>query len=171
MFLGSDEWGDWVGQAVGWRSTRPGRTFTVTVPNVTLIPPTGDYAYTRNPPPATTRVYIDIGWDVGWQDALPRGIDMDLDVVSRDRGGPYWDRIGVLRQPGEVWIEDRDEWDEHRVALGYPLGVVEHLEQVAVDLERRVRAGEGAFNEAVANAWLARIAQYGGPWADSTPPA
>ena len=53
----------------------------------------------------------------------PTGIDMDLDVVERDGRG--------------VCIDDRDEWDEHRVAYGYPLDIVERLEALAVDLEAR----------------------------------
>ena len=53
---------------------------------------------------------------------------MDLDVVdTRDGRG--------------IWIDDRDEWDEHRVAYGYPLDLVERLERA----RRRPRAaGHGA---------------------------
>ena len=50
---------------------------------------------------------------------------MDLDVVEAVDGRG-------------IWIDDRDEWDEHRVAYGYPLDIVEQLESLAVDLERRV---------------------------------
>ena len=39
VFLGSDRWGDWVGQRSGWRSARPGRDVTVDVDNLTLISP------------------------------------------------------------------------------------------------------------------------------------
>ena len=53
----------------------------------------------------------------------PTGIDMDLDVVDAVDGRG-------------IWIDDRDEWDEHRVAYGYPLDIVEQLEALAVDLER-----------------------------------
>ena len=145
VYLGSDEWGDWVGQRVGDRSVRPGRDIVTEYPDVTLIPPDGDWVLTRNSPPHRTRIYIDIAWDVSWEDGAPVGIDMDLDVVER---------VGA-----EVYIEDRDEWDEHRVRYGYPLELVDRLEQVAVDLESRVRAGDPPFDDATADRWLARLAQ------------
>ena len=113
VYLGHDEWGDWFGQRAGWRSTRPERDFLVEADSVTLMPPSGQYALTVNvAPPATYRIYIDLGWDLRWDetDGLlePTGIDMDLDVVSAVDGRG-------------IWIDDRDEWDEHRVAYGYPL--------------------------------------------------
>ena len=167
IYLGSDRWGDWFGQHAGWHSTRPGRDVEIHQPNVTLLPPTGDYAFTHNAAPQRTRVYIDIAWDVRWDGDEPTGIDMDLDVVRRETDAPYIDREGVLRQPGDVYIEDRDEWDEHRVAYGYPRDIVERLEAVAVDLETRVRANEEPFDDATAHRWLRRLADF----ADVAPPA
>lgn len=158
VYLGSDEWGDWFGQPVGWRSHRPGAEFVAQTPNVTLLPPGGDYAYTRNAAPARTRVYIDIAWDARWDDGAPVGIDMDLDVVRREPEAPYVDREGVLRQPGDVYIEDRDEWDERRVAYGYPLDLVARLEELALDLERRVAASAAPFDDETGERWLARLA-------------
>lgn len=145
LYLGSDRWGDWVGQPAGWRSERPGRLVVAQHPNVTLIPPSGDYAFTRNADPSRTRIYIDLAWDVGWTDGEPTGIDMDLDVVSHTERGLY--------------IDDRDEWDEHRVHYGYPLDLVDRLEALAVDLERRVGAGASPFDAETSAAWLARLAE------------
>ena len=161
VYLGSDRWGDWLGQRAGAHSSRPGREVVAEHDNVTLLPPGGDYAYTHNAAPGITRVYIDLAWDVRWDDGVPAGIDMDLDVVRREPDAPYLDREGVLRGPGDVYIEDRDEWDEHRVAYGYPLDVVDRLETLAVDLETRVRAGEAPFDDATAGAWLSRLAVPG----------
>lgn len=146
VYLGSDQWGDWFGQRAGWRSHRPGREVLATGPNVTLLPPSGDYALTVNQvPPARYRIYIDLAWDVKWQDGEPTGVDMDLDVVRAvdERG---------------LWIDDRDEWDEHRIAYGYPLEIVDRLESLAIELERRVGAGDPPFDDATADAWLARLA-------------
>lgn len=142
VYLGSDRWGDWVGQLTGWRSARPGRALVAPTDGVTLLPPTGDYAVTINESHPTTRVYIDIAWEVGW-DAVtvsPVGIDMDLDVVKS--------------VDGTVWIDDRDEWDEHRAAMGYPADIVERLEAMALDLERAVRVTEAPFDDATADRWL-----------------
>ncbi len=144
VFLGSDRWGDWVGQPAGWRSSRPGREVVAEAPNVTLIAPSGEYVATFNAPPASYVIYIDIAWDAGWDAGTPVGIDMDLDVVrTRDGRG--------------IWIDDRDEWDEHRVAYGYPQGIVERLEQVALDLEREVTSEQAPFDDDTAAHWLAEL--------------
>jgi protein associated with RNAse G/E len=145
VYLGSDRWGDWLGQPLGWRNARPGRVFPAETPAVMLVPPSGDYVLTVNAAPHRVRIYIDIAWDVRWEDREPRGIDMDLDVVRATDGRG-------------LFIDDRDEWDEHRVAYGYPLDLVTRLEQLAVDLERRVGAAEAPFDDATADSWLARLA-------------
>jgi hypothetical protein len=147
-------WRKWDGSP-HWRSSRPERDYLVESPNVTLLPPSGLYAMTVNvAPPATYRIYIDIGWDVRWMPGddgpEPAGIDMDLDVVSAVDGRG-------------IWIDDRDEWDEHRIAYGYPLDIVEKLEGVAVDLERSVRAGVAPFDDATPDAWLERLAALEAP--------
>ncbi len=147
VYLGSDAWGDWFGQLPGWDSSRPGRTFEPQHPNVTLVPPSGDYAFTRNAAPHRTRTYIDIAWDLRWQDGEPTGIDMDLDVVDHAERG--------------IYIDDRDEWDEHRVAYAYPADVVDRLDTLATDLAQRVTAGEVPFDEGTAAGWLARLEQLG----------
>jgi len=148
VYLGSDEWGDWVGQKDGWRSVRPGRDVVAEGPNVTLVPPGGAYACTINQTHPRIRIYIDIAWDVRWSEAerdVIEGIDMDLDVVR------------ALDERG-LYIDDRDEWDEHRVHYGYPADIVTALEQLAVDLERRVGAFEAPFDDATAAHWFARLA-------------
>ncbi len=148
VFLGSDVWGDWVGQPVGWHSVRPGAEFHAAGPNVTLVPASGDYALTVNRRhPRGMRIYIDLGWDIRWSDddpLLATGIDMDLDVV---------------RVEGErgTWVDDRDEWAEHSVAFGYPADVMRHLEDLALALESRVLAREAPFDDASADPWLDRL--------------
>lgn len=158
VWLGSDSWGDWVGQPAGWWSERPGRSFATHGPNVTLVPPSGDYALTVNRDhPKGMRIYIDLAWDVraGAADGTPdpllfTGIDMDLDVVriEGERG---------------TWLDDVDEWDEHRVQYGYPAEVQEHLLALAVDLEQRVRAQLEPFDDATADVWLDRLEALGLP--------
>lgn len=168
VYLGADEWGDWLGQPIGWRSSRPAAGFIAEGPNVTLvpkpavdhrsqrrrvtlIPPAADYALTVNRDhPRGMRVYIDIGWDVRWsQDPLlATGIDMDLDVVR------------VIGERG-TWVDDRDEWAEHRLRYGYPAEVIERLEALALDLETRVRAQTAPFDDAVPDAWLDRLTALG----------
>jgi hypothetical protein len=147
VYLGADRWGDWVGQPVGWHSVRPGAEFYAAGPNVTLIPPSGDFALTVNRRhPRGMRVYIDLGWDIRWTEdpLLATGIDMDLDVVRVDgaRG---------------TWVDDRDEWAEHSVAYGYPSDVMTHLEDLALVLEAQVLARTAPFDDATADPWLDRL--------------
>jgi hypothetical protein len=145
VYLGSDGWGDWFGQRAGWRSHRPGRDFLAEHANVTLLPPSGEWAFTHNAPPHPTRVYIDLAWDARWPDGgEPEGVDMDLDVVEHATRG--------------IWIDDRDEWDEHRVQYGYPLAIVERLEILAVELEGRVTRREAPFDDATPAHWLGVLA-------------
>lgn len=142
VYLGADDHGDWFGQRAGWRSVRPGRDVLAPQDNVTLLPPSGDHALTMNAPPHRTRVYIDLAWDVRWsEDGEPSGIDMDLDVVDHAERG--------------IYIDDVDEWEEHRVRYGYPREIVERLEARASDLERRVRAHEAPYDPSTALRWLA----------------
>lgn len=143
VYLGSDEWGDWLGQREGWRSARPGREFLAETDSVTLMAPSGEFAATINDSHPRVRVYIDVAWGVGWDDdGTPVGIDMDLDVVK------------ALDGRG-IWIDDRDEWDDHRVALAYPAEMVERLDGVAEDLRRRVVDGAPPYDDATAARWLA----------------
>ena len=148
VYLGSDEFGDWIGQRVGWRSARPGRDMVAESPNVTLVPAAGTYACTINAAPSRIRIYIDLAWDVRWSatDAdVVEGIDMDLDVVR------------ALDERG-LFIDDRDEWEEHLAQYGYPADVIARLEALALDLERRVGAYEPPFDDATADRWLSRLA-------------
>lgn len=157
VFLGSDQWGDWVGQRDGWHSARPGLAFDVLGDSVTLLPPSGEYAATINAAHPRIAIYIDVAWDLRWDAGEhgpePVGIDMDLDVVH------------ALDGRG-IFIDDRDEWDEHRVQYGYPADIVARLEQVAIDLEREVTAERAPYDGATAARWLAeldRLAPASGP--------
>lgn len=142
VYLGSDRWGDWLGQRVGWRSFRPGRDMLLTSASVALMPAgRSDYVLTVNAAPQRTRVYIDVAWDVRWDGAVPTAIDMDLDVVRR--------------VDGTVFIDDEDEWEEHRALFGYPDDVAETLEGTAAELKRLVVAHEPPFDDQVPDHWLA----------------
>lgn len=155
IYLGADRWGDWICQPAGWQSHRPGREFTAESANVTLIPSDGTWTATCYGAmhPRHVRIYIDLAWDVRWQiidgACVPTAIDMDLDVVRAD------DERGI-------WVDDRDEWDEHRAAMAYPPEVVAQLEALALDLERRVTAATPPFDDATIDAWLARVPQDAG---------
>lgn len=151
VYLGSDEWGHWLGQRVGWRSFRPGRDMLLTAPSVALMPAgRTDYVLTVNAPPQRTRIYIDLAWDVRWEDdGAPTAIDMDLDVVRRT--------------DGTVFIDDEDEWAEHSELYGYPADVMRTLEEAAAALRARVAAHEPPFDDAVPDGWLRALAAFSEP--------
>ncbi|WP_292836397.1 DUF402 domain-containing protein [Microbacterium sp.] len=148
VFLGSDAHGDWVGQRDGWRSARPGVVAPSHGDSITLIPPSGEFAATINDTHPRIRVYIDIGWDVRWDGGRPTGIDMDLDVVR------------ALDGRG-VFIDDLDEWAEHREQYGYPGDIVERLESVARELESQVAAATSPFDDATAAYWFEVLRDLG----------
>ncbi|GAA4192066.1 hypothetical protein GCM10022219_11790 [Microbacterium oryzae] len=147
VYLGADEWGDWFGQLPGWRSARPGRDVTLDAACVVLLPSGSEaWTLTRNALPSPTRVYIDLAWEAKWDGrGEPTAIDMDLDVVHRlDERGLY--------------IDDRDEWDEHRAQYGYPADVQESIEAVTAVLEREVRDDVAPFDDATTHRWFAVLA-------------
>ena len=151
VYLGSDDWGDWVGQPRGWHSERPGAQFDADAANVTLIPASGDHALTVNRRHRfNMRIYIDLGWDVRWTDdpLLATGIDMDLDVIRIEGERP------ASEGPSGTWVDDRDEWADHSTRYGYPAEVMTHLEALALDLESRVSAQVAPFDDAVPDRWL-----------------
>lgn len=158
VYLGADEWGDWVGQPEGWHSIRPGAQFYASGPNVTLVPASADFAATVNRRHHYgMRVYIDLGWDVRWSDdpLLVTGIDMDLDVVRVDRERP------PSEGPSGTWVDDRDEWAEHSARFGYPADVMTRLEALALDLETRVRDQDAPFDDVVPDRWLDLLESFG----------
>ncbi len=148
VYLGADEHGDWLGQPARWPSQRPGRRGASGYPGVILIPHSADYAFTANAVPKRVRVYIDVGWDVRWSadPLLVEGIDMDLDIVKTlDYRGTY--------------IDDRDEWELHSAAYGYPADVMQQLESRAQWLYEQVKAEIAPFDDATMDRWIARLAE------------
>jgi protein associated with RNAse G/E len=78
-----------------------------------------------------------------WHEGLVRLVDLDLDVI-RD-----WS--------GRVWVDDEDEFAEHRVLFGYPDDVV----RLAMDSCDRVRAammtGAAPYDGVTHLPWLERL--------------
>ena len=68
-------------------------------------------------------------------------VDLDLDVVRRT--------------DGTVYVDDEDEFAEHRVSFGYPPEVVELAEESCRWVLGHVRDATGPFG-AVGEAWMDR---------------
>jgi len=146
-FLGGDHHGDWIGIASGTAMARPGATYVAPTDQVGLVPPPGPDAdrgwlATFHAVGGPVRVYVDITTPPIWDGAVVRAVDLDLDVV---RGNA-----------GRVWVDDEDEFAEHRVSLGYP----DDLSRAAMASCDRVHAdvlARRAPYDGSAEAWLARM--------------
>jgi hypothetical protein len=152
--LGSDAHGDWVGAPAGTRLARPGAEFVADSGFVTLVPREEPFVATfydphHEGPADPVELYVDITtvprWaDHGTGDTVVTAVDLDLDVV---RG-----------RSGRVWVDDEDEFADHRVRYDYPAEVVA-LATASLDrVHAAVRSGAGAFDPAVGRGWLTRLA-------------
>jgi protein associated with RNAse G/E len=68
-------------------------------------------------------------------------VDMDLDVIQSAVRG--------------VFVDDEDEFEEHRVSMGYPQELVEAVRTECTRLFDAVRDGRGPFGGA-ADEWMAQ---------------
>ena len=73
-------------------------------------------------------IYVDIATPPRWDGDRVTMIDLDLDVVRH--------------RDGRTLVLDEDEFDEHRVSLGYPPDLVDRARTttaaVFLDVERRI---------------------------------
>ena len=90
------------------------RSLTAAADHVTLAPYDDWYLATfyGDDPERPCDVYVDIATPAVWYhgESRLRAVDLDLDVI---RG-----------TTGRVWVDDEDEFAEHRVSRGYPADVV-----------------------------------------------
>ncbi len=147
VLLGSDEHGDWLGVPAGTPMARPGADYVAPVDQVCLVPVAGPDAgrgwlATFHAPGAPFGVYVDMVTPPVWDGVVLHAVDLDLDVI---RGAT-----------GRVWVDDEDEFADHRVRYGYPAEVT----RLAMDSCDRVQAALGAGRapyDGRARDWLARL--------------
>ncbi|MGH3445203.1 MAG: DUF402 domain-containing protein [Nocardioidaceae bacterium] len=143
-YLGADGFGHWVGVAKGVWLSRPGAGFHAQCDQVVLLPHDEWWVATfyGDDVERPVDVYVDIATPVTWEDDLVHTVDLDLDVVQ----GPT----------GRIWVDDEDEFAEHRVALDYPADVVEHAVAGCRHVLDAVTR-HGAPFDGTARDWLARF--------------
>ena len=146
-YLGSDQHGDWLGIPAGTHMSRPGASYVAPTHQVGLVPALGPddgrgWLATFHAAGGPVRVYVDITTPPLWDGATVRAVDLDLDVVC----GPT----------GRVWIDDEDEFAEHRVSLGYPAELTQAA-MASCDRVHAAVAGELAPYDGSAEAWLTRL--------------
>jgi hypothetical protein len=115
-WLGSDEYGDWIGIPAGTVMVRPGAEVVSAHDQVGLVPTPGPpepercYLATFHAPGAETWVYVDMTTAPRWDGSVVRAVDLDLDVIRM--------------QNGHVVVDDEDEFAQHQVELDYPTDVI-----------------------------------------------
>jgi uncharacterized protein len=114
-YLGSDAAGDWIGLPAATRMSRPGREIRSPNEQIGLVPAAGSrgggaWLATFHGPGGEVWTYVDMTSRPTWDGPVIRAIDLDLDVIE------------LLDHT--VFVDDEDEFAEHRVAFGYPEEVV-----------------------------------------------
>jgi hypothetical protein len=141
VHLGEDEHGTWLGLPAGSRVARPGSEFDTSEDQVVLVP---DAAFVATFYAPGGRVPCDLYVDISTRPVLAgatvTAVDLDLDVV---RG---W--------TGRVWVDDEDEFADHRVRLGYPDEVVDLAVSACEDVRRAVLTSRAPFDGPTARRWL-----------------
>lgn len=147
LWLGADAHGDWIGFPEGSRFTRPGADYVAPYDQVGLVP--AEHLDQRgwlaafHSPGGSVRVYVDVATPPTWQGTTVRSVDLDLDVVQ----GPS----------GRTWVDDEDEFADHRERWAYPEPLVEQALSSCAAVERAIRRGEPPFDGETHLPWLARL--------------
>jgi hypothetical protein len=150
LWLGSDAHGDWIGFPSGTPMSRPGMHVVTSNHQVGLVPPAdapdterGWVATFHGPgSPVGVSVYVDITTPPMWDEATLRTVDLDLDVVRE--------------VAGRVYVDDEDEFAEHRVELGYPDAVATGAERSCERVLALVTAGHAPYDGSH-EPWLERL--------------
>ena len=143
LVLGRDDHGTWLGAPRGTLMERPGSTFRTDWEQVTLVPDGAPFVATFYSRPAPVEVYVDISGHATWSEGAVTAVDLDLDVV---RG---W--------TGRVWVDDEDEFADHRVRLGYPDEVVALATRSCDEVRAAVGAGLAPYDGVTGAHWLGRL--------------
>jgi hypothetical protein len=146
-YLGSDDHGDWLGIPAGTEMSRPGATYVAPTHQVGLVPPPGPdsergWLATFHDVGGPVRVYVDITTPPSWDGPVVRAVDLDLDVV--------------LGNTGRSWIDDEDEFADHRVRFGYPTSIARAAMTSCDRVHAAVMAGRAPYDGSAA-AWLTRL--------------
>ena len=152
VFLGRDAHGDWLGIAAGTTLARPGATYVAPTRQVVLVPPPGPDAERGwlaafHDIGGPVHAYVDIATPPVWNAATVRTVDLDLDVL-----------LGVDRPGcrGRAWVDDEDEFADHRIRYGYPDEIAEAALASCARVHALMAGGHAPYDGS-ATAWLARL--------------
>jgi protein associated with RNAse G/E len=145
--LGEDASGTWIatprGSVVSYHyGDRP--TGLTRADAVRLIPTDGWWMAMCLAEPDARDMYCDVTTPAEWTGpAELTVVDLDIDLVR-------------YRADGRVEVEDEDEFEEHRLTLGYPDAIVEGALRGAAELRAALTADEEPFGEHYRK-WLALV--------------
>jgi uncharacterized protein len=143
--LGEDGHGVWLGAQAGasaQRADEPPITFGFA--HVQLLPRDAWWTAVFNAPPSRTEIYCDVTTPPTWPSPNEvTMIDLDLDVIRR--------------RTGLVEVDDEDEFAEHQVTYGYPIGVVAKATEVTRWLTGALSDSTEPFASAYRE-WLSKVA-------------
>lgn len=138
-YLGADEFGHWIFQCTNEFISRPGAALYTESDAVMLIPHDGDWVGTfyDDAHPAGCELYIDLAADFSWQRIRPDVVefhmtDMDLDVIRNKYEG--------------LFVDDEDEFAEHRISMNYPPELCDRMENACAALMENVAARRAPFD-------------------------
>lgn len=146
QYLGVDDLGVWVGFPTGTHHWRPGLAIDSPVDSVTLLPHDDWCAMTFHAPGIWADVYVDLATPTMWEGTTARLVDLDLDVIRRS--------------DGSIYLDDVDEFELHRVQLGYPHDVVDRTRNRAATLQRDLAEARAPF-DGRAQSFLDRVSVLG----------
>ena len=141
-YLGRDEHGDWIGIPAGTFMARPGATFVTETAQAGLVPPDRGWLATFHAPGYHVVTYVDMTTVPTWDGLVVRAVDLDLDVVKT--------------AAGRVYVDDEDEFAEHRVRFDYPADVVALAQRARDDVFAAVVHERPPFG-GQATRWLATV--------------
>jgi uncharacterized protein len=142
--LGEDVHGVWLGVPAGTRVQR-GDEPPIELAHdwVQLVPRDRWWVAIFNGPDHRIPIYVDITTVPHWVGPdLVEMVDLDLDVVRR--------------QDGTVYVDDEDEFEEHRISLGYDARTVDTARGTAARLVLAVEAEQPPFDGTAAT-WLTEL--------------
>jgi len=150
LLLGEDSHGTWLGAPAGTRCSRPGAAYDSDDAMLRLLPAGEPWiaSFYRRGGRAQFDVYVDITTVPVWERDILTAVDLDLDVV---RG---W--------AGRTWVDDEDEFADHRVRLGYPDHVVRLALASCDTVLAAVRREEPPYDRRAPLPWFAALADLVG---------
>lgn len=141
--LGDDEHGTWLWRPQGTPVRRGDEErFDTAHPSVSLVIPGAWWTPSWWFGHPEVDVYVNINTPVERVGDTWTAVDLDLDVIR-------W-------CDGRTEIVDRDEFDEHRVAYGYPAELVEATEAATAEAFALVTANGPPWDGSAARAWRSR---------------